>query len=82
MATATLDQLKASLINLVAGMKAADTPRMLRSMAELDGVVAAHKHELDPRLAHFLERRSYAKALDFLGGASDVPRGECAPKAD
>ena len=80
MATANLDLLKASLIDLVAGMKAADTPKMLRSMEQLDGLVAARKSELDPQLAHFLERRSYAKALEFLGGADDVPRGTCAPK--
>lgn len=80
MPDATLDLLKASLIDLVAGMKAADTPKMLRSMEQLDGLVAAHKQELDPRLAHFLERRSYAKALDFLGGDADVPKGTCAPK--
>jgi hypothetical protein len=81
MATATLDLLKASLIDLVAGMKSADTPKMLQAMEQLDGLVAAHKNELDPRLAHFLERRSYAKALDFLGGADDIPRGTCAPKS-
>ena len=76
-----LDLIKASLIDLVDEMKAADTPKMLRGMEELDGLVVAHKADLDPRLAHFLERRSYAKALDFLGGAVDVPRGTCAPKS-
>ncbi len=80
MTSTCLDALKASLIDLVGGMKAADTQRMLRSMEQLDGLIAAHKAELDPRLAHFVERRSYAKALEYLGGASDVPAGTCAPK--
>jgi hypothetical protein len=81
MTTAPLDRLQACLIELAAAMKAADTPNMLRSMEQLDELVAAHKRDLDPRLAHFLERRSYAKALEFLGGAADVPRGTCVPKA-
>ena len=80
MADVILANIKASLIELVAGMKGADTPRMLKSMEELDRLVATGKGELDPQLAHFLERRSYAKALDYLGGASDVPAGTCAPK--
>ena len=76
-----LDQIKATLIDLVAGMNSADTARMLRGMEQLDQLAAAHKAQLDPRLTHFLERRSYAKAIDFLDGASDVPVGTCAPKA-
>jgi len=76
-----LDLIKATLIDLVGGMKSADTAKMLRSMEQLDGLVVAHKSAIDPRLAHFLERRSYAKALDFLGGAHDIPAGTCAPKS-
>lgn len=81
MSETPLDQLKATLIDLVGGMTSADTARMLRSMEQLDDLVAAHKAVLDPRLSHFLERRSYAKALDFLGGAAGIPAGTCAPKA-
>jgi hypothetical protein len=76
-----LDQIKATLIDLVGGMNAADTARMLRGMERLDGLVAAHKRELDPQLVHFLERRSYAKAMDFVGGVADIPSGTCAPKS-
>lgn len=75
-----LDSIKAALIDLVAGMKGADTARMLKSMEQLDQLAAANREGLDPRLAHFLERRSYAKALDFLGGAAEVPAGTCAPQ--
>lgn len=80
MCSVSLTRIKASLIELNAGMKSADTPRMLRSMEELDGLLASHRAELDGRLVHFLERRSYAKALDYVGGASDIPAGTCAPK--
>jgi hypothetical protein len=53
---------------------------MIAGMERLDRLVAESRGTLDPRLAHFLERRSYAKALDFLGGAADVPRGTCGPR--
>jgi hypothetical protein len=36
---------------------------------------------LHPQLVHFLENRSYAKALMFLGGASDIPVGVCGGRA-
>ena len=36
---------------------------------------------LHPQLLHFLERRSYAKAAMFLGGAEDIPVGVCGGRA-
>jgi hypothetical protein len=80
MAATVLDEVKASLIALVGGMNQADTNAMLGSMEALDRLLASRGRELDPRLTHFLERRSYAKALQFLGGASDVPSGTCGPR--
>ena len=42
------------------------------ALAVLDKIVA-ESTELPPRLAHFLERRSYLKALDYLeNGESPV----------
>lgn len=38
--------------------------------------ILAKKINLDPRLAHFLERRSYEKALSFLK-EQEVARGSC-----
>ena len=32
---------------------------------------------LHPQLVHFLEKRSYAKALLSLGGETDIPVGAC-----
>ena len=61
-------QIQGGLIDLVSGMKHPDTHKMLQSMERLDALLAAHRDALDPRLAHFLERRSYAKALEFLSG--------------
>jgi hypothetical protein len=39
----------------------------LRKVSEkIDSAHAALSQPIDPRLAHFLERRSYEKALEFL----------------
>jgi len=41
--------------------------KKLRAISEtIDKAQAALPHPLDPRLAHFLERRSYEKALELL----------------
>lgn len=61
-------QIQGGLIDLVNGMKHPDTHKMVESMERLDALLAAHRDRLDPRLGHFLERRSYAKALEFLRG--------------
>jgi len=73
-------QIKESLIALLGGIKAADADTISRSMAQLDEVVASQRGGLHPQLFHFLERRSYAKALQFLGGAEDIPAGDCGGK--
>ena len=52
-------------------------PFLVAQMALLDGYVERNRASLHPQLAHFLERRSYTKALLFLGGDSDIPAGSC-----
>lgn len=73
----TLDQIKAALIDLSCEMKQPANDALVAALGRLDALVATHRGELDPRLAHFLARRSYAKALAFLDGGSAVPRGSC-----
>lgn len=77
-----LEQIKGSLIALLGEMNRADTTAMVASLERLDALVAQRqaRTELDPRLLHFLERRSYAKALEWLGGSAEIPAGTCAPK--
>jgi hypothetical protein len=70
-------QIKESLIALLAGIKASDGAVIAREMVKLDGFLAAGRQTLHPQLVHFLEKRSYAKAEMFLGGASDIPAGIC-----
>ena len=74
-----ISQIQGALITLASGMNPPDTHKMLQSMEYLDGVLAAQRAALDPRLAHFLERRSYAKALEFLRGGSPAS-GICGTK--
>jgi hypothetical protein len=70
-------QIKESLIALLAGIKSSDGGVIAREMAKLDDFAAKGRETLHPQLLHFLERRSYAKAEMFLGGASDIPAGIC-----
>lgn len=70
-------EIKAALISLLAGIKAADGPVIAAEMLRLDDFLERGREGLHPQLAHFLERRSYAKALMFLGGETDIPVGAC-----
>jgi hypothetical protein len=43
----------------------------LQAISEkIENLEAALSSSIDPRLAHYLERRSYEKALEFLEGAA------------
>jgi hypothetical protein len=70
-------QIKESLIALLAGIKRSDGAAIATEMARLDNFLEQGRAALHPQLTHFLERRSYAKALMFLGGETDIPAGAC-----
>jgi hypothetical protein len=70
-------QIKASLNSLMDGIKRADGARVADEMGRLETLLSQGREALHPQLVHFLERRSYAKALLFLGGATDIPVGAC-----
>jgi hypothetical protein len=70
-------EIKASLIALLNGIKAADGRMVAVATEHLDGIVERCRSGLHPQLVHFLERRSYDKALLFLSGATDIPAGVC-----
>ena len=73
-------QIKQSLIALMDGIKRSDGQVIALEMARLDDLAQRGKAGLHPQLSHFLERRSYAKALMFLEG--DTPAaGICGGKA-
>jgi hypothetical protein len=69
--------IKESLIALMDGIGRADGDAVAGQMALLDGYLAQGRGTLHPQLVHFLERRSYPKALMFLGGETDIPVGSC-----
>jgi hypothetical protein len=75
------DQIKQALITLLDGIKRADGDTVAGQMALLDGYLGQARGTLHPQLVHFLERRSYPKALMFLGGESDIPAGSCGGRA-
>jgi hypothetical protein len=71
------ERIKESLMALMDGIKRADADVIEKRMALLDRYLAEGRGSLHPQLVHFLERRSYPKALMFLGGESDIPAGSC-----
>ena len=73
--------IKNSLNALLAASKAADGQTVADEMARLDDRLARGRAGLHPQLVHFLENRSYAKALRFLGGESAIPVGVCGGRA-
>ena len=70
-------RIKESLIALMDGIRRADGQVIEARMATLDECLSEGRGTLHPQLIHFLERRSYPKALMFLGGESDIPVGSC-----
>ena len=72
-------EIKAALISLLDGIKRSDGPAITQEMERLDAALATSPGALSPQLTHFLERRSYAKALTLLGGESPAA-GACGPK--
>jgi hypothetical protein len=70
-------EIKAALISLLSGIKRSDGAVIAAEMVRLDDFLAQGRLQLHPQLVHFLERRSYAKALMFLGGETDIPVGAC-----
>ena len=70
-------QIKASLISLLSAIKTSDGQTIATEMARLDDYLARGRAGLHPQLVHFLGNRSYAKALMFLTGDTDIPVGIC-----
>ncbi len=73
-------QIKETLIRLLGGINSSDAASIVSSLETLDAQLAAGRGKLHPQLIHYLEGRSYAKALAWLGGDSGIPAGSCAPR--
>ena len=73
---AKLDELHELLSGMMADIARGDTAQMSRQLAEID----RFRDELEagpPMLAHYLEKRSYAKALEFLEGRDRTTEPGC-----
>ena len=74
-------EIKASLTALLAGIKSSHDDVIAAEMVRLDDFLEVGRGVLHPQLVHCLEKRSYAKAVMFLGGESDIPVGICGGRA-
>jgi hypothetical protein len=72
-------KIKAALIRFTAGIKNSDGPAISAALNEVESLLAAHRGELHPQLVHFLEGRSYAKALTWLGGGDELAAKPASP---
>lgn len=74
-------EIKAALHALLEGIKAGNGQVIADEMARLDDYLERGRAGLHPQLVHFLQNRSYAKALMFLGGDTAIPVGVCGGRA-
>lgn len=70
-------EIKAALSALLNAIKAADGQQVAAEMVKLDDFLERGRAGLHPQLVHYLANRSYAKALQFLGGDVAIPPGAC-----
>jgi hypothetical protein len=76
-------KIKDALIRFSGAIKNSDSPALSASLNEIEALLQAHRTELHPQLVHFLEGRSYAKALAWLGAGDELaakpgsPPGGC-----
>lgn len=61
-------RIKDALRRFEAAVSSADGEALASSLRELDELAREHRGRLDPRLQHFLDRRSYEKASEWLAG--------------
>lgn len=72
-------KIKAALIRFTTGIKNSDGAAISAALSEVESLLAMHRAGLHPQLVHFLEGRSYAKALAWLGGASELAAKPASP---
>jgi hypothetical protein len=60
------DTIRNSLTALFEAIRTSDGEAILRETGRLDALAKEHQGVIDPRLEHFLENRSYPKALALL----------------
>jgi hypothetical protein len=72
-------KIKDALIRFNGAIKNSDGPALSAALNEVESLLAAHRAELHPQLRHFLEGRSYAKALAWLGAGEELATRPSSP---
>ncbi len=71
------NEIKRLLLILRESISRSDGQGMADALLALDRMVEERAPELPPRLLHFLQNRSYEKALAHLEGQPNIPAGVC-----
>lgn len=72
-------QIKEALIRFNGAITSSDGAALSAALNEVEALLAAHREELHPQLRHFLEGRSYAKALAWLGAGDQMGARPASP---
>lgn len=75
----TETKIKAALIRFNGAITNSDGAELSSALNEVEQLLAAHRAELHPQLVHFLEGRSYAKALAWLGAGDQLAARPSSP---
>lgn len=71
------DALHATLKSLMAAIEAGDGEQLRLHLAELDRLRDSPGADVPKMVRHYLEKRSYAKAIDFLEGRDEAAAPNC-----
>ena len=72
-------KIKAALIRFNESITKADGAALSAALNEVETLFEASRATLDPQLIHFLEGRSYAKALAWLGAGEQLAARPSSP---
>ena len=75
-------QLTEALEGLQAAIASSDGAGIKDGLAKVEALTERNRSALDAQLKHYLRNRSYLKALAFLKGESDIPKGRCGGRND
>lgn len=70
-----IDEIRESLLEIVSPNEQ-EQPDLVMALRKLDGFVREKGTEMEPRLRHFLQNRSYEKALLWIDGGQPE-KGKC-----
>ena len=71
------DQLHATLKEMMKAIDTGEGEAIVASVGKIDQIGHCLGADTPPMLRHYLEKRSYAKALDFLEGRDGAAAANC-----